>query len=272
MKYLDPHIHCISRVTDDYENMFQAGVRCVVEPSFWLGQPRTSVGTFRDYFLMILEWERERASMYGIEHRCTIGLNPKEANDEKLADEVLEILPEFMARPGCVAVGELGYDGITDAEERAYIKQVEMAQAHGLPIMVHTPHRDKARGTIRSMDVLTDMGVDPDTVIIDHSTEETTKTILDRGFWAGHTVYPETKLTIERFVNIYEDFKDEKITVNSSGDWGKADPLSVPKAAALLERRGHDRAGIQKVVWDNPVQFYGAERLALPDTQEPALV
>ena len=29
---------------------------------------------------------------------------------------------------------------------------------------------------------------------------ETTREILDRGFWAGHTVYPQTKLTAERFV------------------------------------------------------------------------
>ncbi len=270
MRILDPHIHCFSRVTDDYEAMYLAGVRAVVEPSFWLGQPRTHAGTFRDYFSSILEFERSRAADFGITHRCTIGLNPKEANDERLAAEVLEMLPEFAARPGVVAIGELGYDAITAAEEKAYVRQIELAQRLGLPILVHTPHRDKHRGTLRSMDVLRDLGVAPEHAVIDHSTEETTKEVLDRGYWAGHTVYPQTKLTAERFVNLFLDHGVERMLVNSSADWGKADPLSVPRTAALLERRGVSRAEIQRLVWDNPVAFFGAKRLALPaDGEKP---
>lgn len=264
MRFIDPHIHCYSRVTDDYEALFLAGVRAVVEPSFWLGQPRTSAGTFRDYFSSILEFERSRAADFGITHRCTIGLNPKEANDERLAAEVLEMLPEFAARPGVVAIGELGYDGITPAEERAFIAQTELAMRLDLPVLVHTPHRDKLRGTRRTMDVLRDLGVAPSRVVIDHSTEETTREVLERGFWAGHTVYPLTKLTSERFVNLWQDHGVERMLVNSSADWGKADPLSVPKTAALLERRGAPRAEVQRLVWDNPIAFYGAERMALP--------
>jgi len=268
MRILDPHIHCYSRVTDDYEAMFLAGIRAVVEPSFWLGQPRTTVGTFRDYFSSILEFERSRAADFGITHRCTIGLNPKEANDERLADEVLEMLPEFASRHGVVAIGELGYDSITPAEERAYVRQIELAMKLQLPIMVHTPHRDKHRGTIRSMDVLRELGVPPTQVVIDHSTEETTAEVLERGYWAGHTVYPQTKLTAERFVNLWLDHGVERMLINSSADWGKADPLSVPKTTALLERRGAHPDEIQRLVWDNPVAFFGAARLDLPAAGE----
>lgn len=264
MRFLDPHIHCYSRVTDDYEAMFLAGVRAVVEPSFWLGQPRTTAGTFRDYFSSILEFERSRAADFGITHRCTIGLNPKEANDERLAAEVLEMLPEYASRHGVVAIGELGYDGITPAEERAYVAQIALATKLGLPILVHTPHRDKHRGTIRSMDVLREHGVPPERVVIDHSTEETTREVLERGYWAGHTVYPRTKLTAERFVNLWQDHGVERMLINSSADWGMADPLSVPKTAALLERRGARREDVQRLVWDNPVAFFGAARLDLP--------
>jgi len=269
MIYIDPHIHCISRVTDDYDAMYLHGVRAVVEPSFWLGQPRTTPGSFRDYFLMILEWERQRAADHGIEHRCTIGLNPKEANDPRVAEPVLEMLPEFLGHEGVLAVGELGYDAITDAEEKAYIVQAQMAIDHDLPILVHTPHRDKARGTKRSMEILQDLGADPDKVIIDHSTEETTKMILDAGFWAGHTVYPNTKLTPERFVNLFFDFGIERMLLNSSADWGEADPLNVPKTAALLEKRGGDRESIQKLVWNNPIKFFGEERWNLPESCNP---
>jgi len=269
MRYLDPHIHCVSRVTDDYQAMYLAGIRAVVEPSFWLGQPRTTPGTFRDYFLMLLEWERERAASFGIEHRCTLGLNPKEANDDRVAGPVLEMLPELLQRDGVVAMGELGFDAITPAEERVFRAQVEMARAAGLPLLVHTPHRDKLRGARRSIDLLLEMEIDPATTIIDHSTEETTRLILDAGFWAGHTVYPQTKLTPERFCNLFFEFGTERMLVNSSADWGASDPLNVPKTAALLERRGAARAEIERLVWDNPISFFGPERLALAGL-EPA--
>ena len=90
MRIFDPHVHMTSRTTDDYEEMAASGVRAIVEPAFWLGQPRTSVGSFVDYFNSLLGWERFRAAQFGISHHCTIGLNPKEANDQRLRDEVLE--------------------------------------------------------------------------------------------------------------------------------------------------------------------------------------
>ncbi len=120
----------------------------------------------------------------------------------------------------------------------------------------------------RTIAVLDDMGVDKSKTVVDHSTEETTKMILDAGYWAGHTVYPETKLTKERFANIFFEFGVERMTVNSSGDWGKSDPMAVVKTAAHIERLGGDPAQIQKLVWDNPVAFYGKERLALPEGEE----
>jgi uncharacterized protein len=48
---IDSHAHMISRTTDDYEAMAKSGVVAVIEPAFWLGQPRTNVGSFIDYFL-----------------------------------------------------------------------------------------------------------------------------------------------------------------------------------------------------------------------------
>jgi predicted metal-dependent TIM-barrel fold hydrolase len=108
MRFFDPHIHMTSRTTDDYESMSAAGVRAIIEPAFWVGQPRTNVGSFLDYFSSLVGWERFRASQFGIQHYCAIGLNAKEANDEGLAREVLAILPRFALKEGVVAIGEIG--------------------------------------------------------------------------------------------------------------------------------------------------------------------
>jgi hypothetical protein len=256
MRILDPHIHMYSRVTDDYDAMLLAGIRACVEPAFWLGQPRTHVGTFLDYFDSILEFECTRAATHGIQHFATIALNPREANDGRVAAGVIEALPRYLQHPRCVAVGEVGLDSNTPAEEKALRAQIELAQKYQLPVMVHTPHRDKRRGTEVIMAVMKDMGFPPDRCIIDHSTEETTRMILDAGFYAGHTVYPRTKLSPERFANIVDEFGTERILVNSSADWGASDVLSVPKCVIELRKRGYRDEVIEKIVWHNPIGFY----------------
>src|ERR1051325_6730175 len=153
MQFIDPHIHMVSRTTDDYQALAASGVVAVIEPSFWQGQPRTEVGTFKDYFSSLIGWERFRASQFGIKHYCTIGLNSKEANNEALAEQVIELLPLFATKEGVVAIGEIGYDDQTSAEDEYFRIQLELAKELAMPVQIHTPHRDKKRGTSRSMDV-----------------------------------------------------------------------------------------------------------------------
>jgi len=257
MKLIDPHIHMSARSTDDYEAMAAAGVVAVIEPAFWLGQPRTSVGSFQDYFSSLVGWERFRASQFGIRHYCTIGLNSKEANNEALAAQVLELLPLYLGKDGVVAVGEIGFDDQTPAEDKAYRAQLVLAVEVGLPVMVHTPHRDKTSGTTRSMDIALEHGLRPDQVIIDHNTEETVKETLDRGFWAAFTLYPRTKMGNERMVEVVRRYGSERIIVDSSADWGVSDPLAVPKTAALMLERGIPRKQVEATCYGNAVLAYG---------------
>ena len=139
MKMFDPHIHMTSRTTDDYVAMAEAGIMAIVEPAFWLGQPRTSAGAFEDYFNSLLGWERFRASQFGIRHFCTMALNPKEANNPRLAEEVLDMLPRYLQKDGVVAVGEIGYDDQTPAEEKVFTRHMELALEYDLPVLIHTP-------------------------------------------------------------------------------------------------------------------------------------
>ena len=257
MKFLDSHVHMVSRTTDDYQRMAAAGTVAIIEPSFWQGQPRTSADTYKDYFNQILGFERFRASQFGIKHYCTIGLNPKEANNERLADEVMEILPLYICKEGVVGIGEIGFDDQSKSEEKYLRLQGELALEADLPIQIHTPHRDKKGGTTRTMDVLEDVGVSPSKVIIDHNNEETVKEVLDRGYWAAFTIYPHTKLGNERMVEIMKEYGSERIIIDSAADWGISDALAVPKTAALMKERGIELADIEKVSYANPLEAYG---------------
>jgi hypothetical protein len=238
--------------------MALAGITHVIEPAFWLGQPRRRAATFFDYFESIIEFETERAARYGIDHYCTIALNPKEANDEALAREVLAGLRPYLDHPRVVGVGETGFDSITDAEEKAFRAQLEMAADAGLPVLIHTPHVDKMRGTERTVKVVEEMNLPKNMVLIDHNTEETTGFTLEHGYWAGHTIYPITKLSPERAVDLLGEFGLERMLINSSADWGPSDPLNVPKAVHEMRMRRFSDDQIRKVVWENPIAFFGA--------------
>ena len=257
MMIIDPHAHMSSRTTDDYQAMRKAGVVAIIEPAFWLGQPRTEVGSFKDYFSSLVGWERFRASQFGIKHYCTIGLNSKEANNEPLAEQVMDLLPSFIMKEGVVAVGEIGYDDQTEAEDKYFRLQIQLALEANLPIMVHTPHRDKRAGTSRSMDVLEEMGVQPNMAVIDHNNEETVKEVLDRGFYAGFTIYPFTKMGNERMVEVVKQYGSERIIVDSSCDWGVSDPLAVPKTASLMIERGVSPEDVKKTCYSNALEIYG---------------
>ncbi len=256
MKIFEPHIHMFSRTTDDYERMALAGIKGVCEPAFWLGQPRTNVGAFKDYFDTLLGWERFRANMFGIKHYCTMGLNPKEANDDRLNSGVLELLKEYVQREGVIGVGEIGYDDMTPTEEKFFQAQIELAKAHGLPILIHTPHRDKLGGVKRTLDVVKESGIDPSMVLVDHNNELTIPLVRDTGHYAGFSIYPNTKMTPERMVEIFRKFGTERMIINSAADWGISDPLLVPKTVQVMLKSGMDEEEVQRVVWDHPIGFF----------------
>jgi predicted metal-dependent TIM-barrel fold hydrolase len=273
MQYFDPHIHMISRTTDDYQRMYAAGIVGVIEPAFWQGQARTSVGSFIDYFDMLIGWERFRASQFGIRHYCTMGLNPKEANDLSVAEEVIKVLPRFMAKDGVVAVGEIGYDDITPEEDRFMAQQMEMAMEFELPVLVHTPHRDKIGGTKRTLALIKEVGIPEHMVIIDHLNELTLPLVLETECWRGHSIYPNTKMSEQRMVSLLKQYGTEKMVVNSAADWGCSDPLKVPKTGDAMKAAGFTDSDIEKVLFDNPIAFFAQSgRISREEVSTPLKV
>jgi uncharacterized protein len=256
MIIIEPHIHMYSRTTDDYQAMYAAGIRACVEPSFWMGANRRYAGTFWDYFRLILEFETVRARRFGIDHYAAVSVNPKEAEDAGLVDEVLAGIHEYLDHERCVALGEIGYNNITPNEERAFEKQLEIAKARGLPVIVHTPHVNKLAGTKRIIEVLRAHDLDCPRVIIDHNTEETIELSRQTHCCAGMTVYPISKLTPQRVSAMIHQYGSERMIVNGSADWGISDPLSLVKVVDFMKNDGHSTQTIQRLVFDNAMAFY----------------
>ena len=262
MQYFDPHIHMASRTTDDLQAMALAGCLGVSEPAFWAGFDRSGIDSFRDYFRQLTEWEPKRAGQFGIRHWCWLGMNAKEAENLELSREVIRLMVEFLDRPGVLGVGEIGLNKCTANEVTILGELIGLALDRDEQMLFHTPHlEEKYRGTRMILDLLAaDRRTDRSRVCIDHCEEQTLKIVLDLGYWAGITLYPTTKGTPERAVDMIEQFGPERIMVNSSADWGPSDPLAVPKFIFHMRRRGKSEATIRKVVHDNPLTFFNQSR------------
>ena len=247
----------VSRVTDDYTAMAMAGCQAVCEPAFWAGFDRSSADGFRDYFCQLTEHEPKRAAKFGLPHFCWLCINPKESEDVQLADDVLAVIPDFLDRPNVLGIGEIGLNKNSRNEMTVLEKHVDLAARHRQLILVHTPHlEDKLKGTRLIMDVIkNDRRIQPGRVIIDHVEEHTIELVLDAGFWAGMTLYPESKCTPARAVDMVEVYGNERVWMNCACDWGVSDPLAVPKAILEMKKRGHNPKAIDKLVYQNPLKF-----------------
>ncbi len=246
----------VSRTTADYESIAQAGCVALCEPAFWAGYDRSSPAGFYDYYRQLTEYEPRRAAQFGIDHYCWLCINPKEAEDPSFAREVMSIIPEFLDCPNVLGIGEIGLNKNTKNELAIFEEHLEIAQKYDLPILIHTPHlEDKLKGTKLILDALKNANVDRGRVVIDHVEEHTAPLVLDQGYWAGMTLYPISKCTAARAVDILETFGMEQIWMNSACDWGVSDPLAVVKCALEMKKRQHTLTTVQKVIFENPKEF-----------------
>jgi predicted metal-dependent TIM-barrel fold hydrolase len=257
MRYLEPHAHMVSRTTDDYVAMATAGCECVCEPAFWAGFDRSSADGFHDYFCQLTEHEPKRAARYGLRHFCWLCINPKESEDVKLAQDVIALIPKFLDRPNVLGIGEIGLNKNSRNELKVLELHVDLAARHGQLILVHTPHlEDKLKGTKLTLDVLkADSRIKPERVLIDHVEEHTVKLALDRGHWCGMTLYPTSKCTPARAVDILDVHGTERLWLNSACDWGESVPLAIPHTALEMKRRGWSKEAIDGVIYQQPIRF-----------------
>jgi predicted metal-dependent TIM-barrel fold hydrolase len=262
MYFIDPHVHMISRTTDDYERMTRMGCVAISEPAFWAGYDRGSAESFRDYFRQLTEFEPMRAGWSGIQHYTWLCINAKEAENVALSREVIKLIPEFLDRPNVLGIGEIGLNKNTMNESTIFQEHVDLAVRMNQQILIHTPHlQDKFKGTHMIVDMLrADSRVQPHRVLIDHVEEHTVRLAKDHGFWCAMTLYPTTKCTPARAADIIERYGDDQIMVNSAGDWGPSNPLAVPDFIQEMRKRGHSETKIKKIVYDNPLKFFSQSK------------
>ena len=274
MRYIDHHAHMVSRTTDDYQQMALSGCVAVTEPAFWAGWDRSTVEGMEDYFRQLTGFEPRRAAQYRVQHYAWVGMNPKESDNRELSKDIIARLPRFLELPTVLGVGEIGLNRVTRNEIATYTEQIELAAAHGHLVLIHTPHlEDKYKGTRISLDVLRrHPELPPGRVLVDHAEEHTIEAILEHGYWAGLTLYPQTKISPQRAVDVIEKYGPDRILVAGACDWGPSDPIAVPRFAMEMRRRRLPESLIHRVIFENPVTFLSqSPKFVLPEGVEDAV-
>ncbi len=233
------------------------------EPAFWAGFDRGSVDGFRDYFRQLTEFEPKRAGWYRIQHFTWLCINAKEAENVSLSREVIAMIPEFLDKPGVLGIGEIGLNKNTRNEvdhlpgARRSGDEDERADPDPHAPLGRQVQRDAddPRHALRRL-----AGIDHSRVLVDHVEEHTIRHVLDAGFWAGMTLYPVSKCTPQRAVDMVEMYGPERLLVNSAGDWGPSKPTAVPDFIMAMRLRGHPESLIRRIVYENPLEFFSQSR------------
>jgi predicted metal-dependent TIM-barrel fold hydrolase len=162
----------------------------------------------------------------------------------------------------------------TPEEITIFEEQVDLAAKHDQMILVHTPHlEDTHKGTAIITGILkNDRRICPERVLIDHCEEHTIRMAREAGFWCGLTIYPVTKVTPQRGVDILEMYGTQKICVNSASDWGESGPHMLVDTMLEFRRRGHDQAEATEVFYNNPCRFFGqSQKWKLKPESNPSI-
>ncbi len=256
MFLIEPNIHVSSRTTDDYEKMYDAGIRVVVEPSHWLGSPRRYAGSFFDNFRQILEFETARAAQYGIDHFACLGINATEAQNRRLVDEVLAGMGEYLSHHKCVGIGEIGLRKITENEIYAFRRQLMLAEEMSLPVMVCLPDENSEIAAYAVHDIITAEGFNQNSILIDNNTEDSLSILKSTDCFFGLTINRYSKMEPGRVGEILKKFGSDRIMLSSSADWAASDPLSLPTTLDYLSAHGFPVDVLRLLCRHNTEKFF----------------
>lgn len=254
--YIDSHIHTSARTLDEMAAMKSAGIVAVIEPAFWRAELHAPDTGLRDYFNRLTGWERFRASQSDLCHYCTVGLNPKEACLPHMVEEAQVVLPAYAANEGVVAIGEIGFETMSDQEEAVFRIQLQLARKNRLPVLIRAPQHRKKEAVLLSLRICEEEGMDARQVIVGHGNEDTIEDTLSRGYWTALSLCAVNGMTCESIIAVVQRYAGDHMMVNSAAEWGWGHPLAVPTVASVMTERGLSPEVVHKVCYESALQAY----------------
>jgi predicted metal-dependent TIM-barrel fold hydrolase len=252
-RLFDAHLHP-ERLRDvDLETLRFFGVQRALVLAHFLEEP--SVAALRAQFAALRSEQLPRLERAGITGMLALGVHPRSVPRRGL-QAVLDVLPSAFDSRRVVALGEIGLHHGGPPEEEAVVEQLHLARRLRVPVLVHTPERDKERHTRRLLTLLREHGPRPDRVLVDHVSARTLPLVLGCGHYAGLTVQLGA-LKAERAVALVARLGSERLVFNSDGGDRSGDLLALPRAVHRLQEADLSARVVHRVAWANACTFLG---------------
>jgi len=249
---IDAHIHADCRPYEDFERMAVAGIGSAVTLAHDPLRMSNS-GVVLDHFHRMLNNDRERAALNGIELYVALGVHPRSICPD--VELVLEELPILLEDERVVALGEVGLETVRDEEEDIFKTQLQLADELKMKVVVHTPRRNKREVTLKTLSII-QKNINPALVQLDHVDSSIIDLALEFGGLMGLTVQP-LKVTPLEAVELLEEYGCEGFALDSDMSSSPSDALSVPKTVHQMKLAGLGDEEVDLVSHRNAADFYG---------------
>lgn len=261
MRFIDPTIYASRRSPAELELLATAGVVGLIEPISWVGTGRRYAETYIDDFERLVGPEARRVNHYGINYAVAVGVPAQEANNFAVAQAVLEALPRFIKnQENVVAIGEVGLERATGAEEEILRRQARMARQFNLPLVAVIPTHNRRELTLRMLTIFGEEGLPARSLLMNGVTEETLPYVREYGCWYGFTLDRQTHISPERTLQLVHHHGLDGAMVNSAAGRVLGDPLAVPRLGRMMAEEGIPLEAIEKLTYHNAKWFFSQGR------------
>ncbi|MBR5954843.1 MAG: TatD family hydrolase, partial [Methanobrevibacter sp.] len=160
---IDTHMHADARSSEDFNDMYLSGIDVAVTCAFY------PYNEFDDAILLnhlrrILNYDVKRAREYGLDMKVALGIHP--ANADVGGELIYENLYRWIENREIVAIGEIGLEDLTENEYRIFKAQLDIAEETKMPVIIHTPRKNKAEVIDEILDILP-QHISPEYAVID---------------------------------------------------------------------------------------------------------
>lgn len=247
---IDTHVHADSRSSEDFRDMYLAGIDTAITCSFYPYKANEEI--LLNHLNRILEFDTKRASKYGLDLKVALGIHP--TNSIENPEKTFEQLHSWIENKQIVAIGEIGLEDLTDLEIDLFKKQLEIADETDSKVIIHTPRKNKLEVLKVILDIVPQY-LDEKQAVIDHINQDIIGEVIDKDYMLGLTVQPQ-KLDVAGAIAILDEFGFDRFFLDSDMSNNPSDHLSVPKTVRELKKLGYKQSEIEKVSQNNAKEYY----------------
>ena len=254
--FFDARLHARSLRRPDLDDLRFFGVGGALVPMDDAVTP-ASADAVRDAWETIAPRALRRLRRAGLQGRAALGIHPRSIPWRGL-EALLQELPDFLGRPGVVAIGEIGLAEGHPREERLLERQLELAASLRMPVSAVVPWREREPMTRRLLAMLRASEVEPQRVLLQGVDGRTVKMVRACGHQAG-LLLAAGEPAIEEAVRIVRALGPEGLVLSSGAGEAGANLLALALAAGRLGQAGLSEAVVRRVCGGNAMRWLGID-------------